>query len=115
MRCSDSSEHISAPDNPMKLLELVEAAAAGVGRHVIDLTEGLLARGHEVHLLYSTLRCDQVFIIGLRRLRAHTRLHAVPLNVRRAPSVRDILAIHPLRQYVLPQGPFEAVHCHSTK
>jgi hypothetical protein len=34
----------------MRILQLLEAAATGAGRHVMDLTVGLLARGHEVHL-----------------------------------------------------------------
>src|SRR6185312_2078727 len=55
-------------DEPVKILQLLEAAATGAGRHVVDLTEGLLARGHEVHLAYSPLRCDQMFIADLGRL-----------------------------------------------
>src|SRR5437667_391062 len=45
----------------MKVLELVESAAAGVGRHVVDLTAGLIARGHQVHLVYSGVRWDRTF------------------------------------------------------
>jgi glycosyltransferase involved in cell wall biosynthesis len=99
----------------MKLLQLVEAAAAGVGRHVIDLTEGLLARGHEVHVLYSPLRCDSVFDADLSRLKVYPQLHAMPLRIDRAPAARDFAAMYGLRRYVRRNGPFELVHCHSTK
>ncbi len=45
----------------MRVLQHVEATSAGVGRHVVDLAEGLLDRGHEVHLVYSGIRADQIF------------------------------------------------------
>jgi glycosyltransferase involved in cell wall biosynthesis len=99
----------------MKLLQLVEAAAGGVGRHVMDLTAGLLARGHEVHLVYSGLRWDQVFCGDLRNLLKEPSFHALDIPMRRAPSGSDLLAIRSLRRYVRRCGPFDLIHCHSTK
>ena len=99
----------------MKVLELVESAAAGVGRHVVDLTAGLLARGHQVHLLYSELRSDQTFASDLRRLKKHSSFHALQVSMRQWPSRSDIHAIRVLREYMRTHGPFDLVHCHSTK
>jgi len=99
----------------MKILQLLEAAATGAGRHVVDLTEGLLARGHEVHLLYSPLRCDQMFTAGLGRLRTKRNFHSLPLPIQRYPSTSDLPAIGKLRRYLRVCGPFDLVHCHSTK
>ncbi len=99
----------------MKLLQLIEATSGGVGRHVIDLTEGLLARGHEVHLAYSDLRADHIFTDDVRRLGAHADIHLLPVTMRRAPGPSDILAIWKLRQHLRREGPFDLVHCHSTK
>jgi glycosyltransferase involved in cell wall biosynthesis len=99
----------------MKLLELVESAAAGAGRHVIDLSEGLLARGHQVHLAYSPLRCDEVFTREVQRLREGAGLQAFQAPLRREPSTGDIGAMFRLRRYLHRHGPFDIVHCHSTK
>jgi glycosyltransferase involved in cell wall biosynthesis len=111
---SSSSARIS--DNaPVKILQLLEAAATGAGRHVVDLTEGLLARGHEVHLLYSPLRCDRVFVAGLDHLKTKRNFHSLPVSIQRYPSTSDLLVIAKLRRYLRTCGPFDLVHCHSTK
>ena len=99
----------------MKILQLLEAAATGAGRHVVDLTEGLLARGYEVHLAYSPLRCDQMFIADLGRLKTKRNFHSLPLPIQRYPSTGDLPVIRKLRRYLRECGPFDLVHCHSTK
>lgn len=99
----------------MKILQLLEAAATGAGRHVVDLTEGLLARGHEVHLLYSPLRCDRVFAAGLDHLKTKCNFHSLPVPIQRYPSASDLRVIGKLRRYLRTCGPFDLVHCHSTK
>jgi glycosyltransferase involved in cell wall biosynthesis len=99
----------------MKILQLLEAAATGAGRHVVDLTEGLLARGHEVHLVYSPLRCDRVFAAGLDHLKTKRNFHALPVPIQRYPSTSDLPVIGKLRRYLRTYGPFDLVHCHSTK
>ncbi len=99
----------------MKILQLLESAATGAGRHVVDLTEGLLAREHEVHLVYSPLRCDQMFIAGLDRLRTNRNFHTSPLPIQRHPSPGDLPVIGKLRRYLRTRGPFDLLHCHSTK
>jgi len=99
----------------MRILQLVEAAGAGVGRHGIDLTEGLLCKGHDVHLLYSPVRADGVFSADVLRLRSRLGLHVHEIPMRRGPSVADGFAIRELRRYLRLHGPFDLIHCHSTK
>ena len=99
----------------MKILELVESAAAGVGRHVVDLTAGLIARGHQVHLVYSEARSDRTFAGDVERLQEQSGFHSFQLSMRQWPSKSDVRVIRNLRQYVRSDGPFDMVHCHSTK
>ncbi len=99
----------------MKIATLVEAAAAGVGRHVVDLTTGLLDRGHEVHLVYSDARADAVFQEDLRRLSTHPGFRACRIPMRRQPHAADLLAVRTIRSYLGTHGPFDLLHCHSTK
>ena len=100
---------------PMRLALLVEAPAAGVGRHVIDLGETLSSLGHEVHLIYSDLRADQVFRDDLDRLSRLPRVHASQIPMRREVSASDLTAVRSLRRYLNTHGPFDLIHSHSTK
>jgi glycosyltransferase involved in cell wall biosynthesis len=99
----------------MKSIQLVEATASGVGRHVIDLTGGLLSRGHEVHLLYSDLRSDKVFAQDLQRLQSRSGFQGHRIPMRREPSGSDLSALGAMWRYLRKYGPFDLVHCHSTK
>jgi len=99
----------------VKVLQLLEATATGAGRHVADLTEGLLARGHEVHLVYSPLRCDQIFTADLGRLKTKRNFHSLSVPIQRYPGTSDFTVSGQLRRYMRRCGPFDLVHCHSTK
>jgi glycosyltransferase involved in cell wall biosynthesis len=99
----------------MNILQLVEAAATGAGRQVLDLSHGLLARGHQVHLLYSSVRCDRMFTTAVQRLNTCSAFRAVPVPLQRHPCAGDISVTRALRRYLRSHGPFDLVHCHSTK
>lgn len=105
----------SAQLNPVRTLQFVESTSAGVGRHVADLARGLLSRGDEVHLVYSEARSDRVFCEDLQALSEHTAFRARRILMRRGLHARDLLAARSLRHYVDSHGPFDLVHCHSTK
>src|SRR5271169_4421458 len=95
----------------MRLLQLVESAACGVGRHVMALTEGLLVRDHEVHLVYSEARCDRVFTEALLSLGTYPGFHVSRVHMQREPRRSDLHAVRSLRQYLGQHGPFDVVHC----
>jgi glycosyltransferase involved in cell wall biosynthesis len=100
----------------LKILHLVEASWAGVGRHVTDLAGGLAKRGHEVHVLYSPVRMDNAFAQALERFIAGSplvRTRAVPM--RRAPHPSDGAAMKAVRSYLSKEGHFDVIHVHSTK
>jgi glycosyltransferase involved in cell wall biosynthesis len=99
----------------MKLLYVVESTAAGVGRQVMGLANGLLKRGHQIHLIYSDIRSDQVFDRNVSDLSARPGFHAHLVAMQRYPDLRDLLAIRSLRRYLRHNGPFDLVHFHSTK
>jgi glycosyltransferase involved in cell wall biosynthesis len=91
---------------------IVESSAAGTGRHVLDLAEGLIARGVEVHLIYSPLRADRLF---LDRVPAIKGLRALALPMRTGPHPGDIGVVRRVRRYLRTNGPFDAIHGHSSK
>lgn len=96
----------------MRVLHVVEAAAGGVGRHVLDLCEGLLARDHEVHLAYSPLREDRFFeerLAGLDGIRAER------VELRRSPHPTDLAGMRTVRGELRNGRGFHVVHGHSSK
>lgn len=100
----------------MKVLLILEAALGGSGRHILDLAEGLMARGEKVHLVYSPLRADYGFATGLaslRRARLEFRCHPIPIT--RELGISDFRSYLQLTGYVRRHGPFDVIHGHSTK
>ncbi|HEY2588626.1 MAG TPA: glycosyltransferase [Tepidisphaeraceae bacterium] len=94
------------------MLLVVESSAGGTGRHVLDLAEGLAARGCEVHVIYSTRRIDRLFLDRLARLDG-VRHKALP--IRTSPHPADLSIVRTVRRYMSEFGPFEVVHGHSSK
>jgi glycosyltransferase involved in cell wall biosynthesis len=91
---------------------IVESAGGGTGRHVLDLSDGLIARGCDVHLLYSTGRIDQIF---KDRLAEIPGLRSTPLPMRTSIHASDFSVIRSVRRYLHNFGPFDAIHGHSSK
>jgi glycosyltransferase involved in cell wall biosynthesis len=96
----------------MRILQVTEASSAGVGRHVMDLTRGLLRAGHEVDLVYSEARIDDRFRQQLAALDP-ARVTMVPMA--RGPRPSDLLAARALRRILRRRGPYDVFHAHSTK
>lgn len=94
----------------MKILLFTEACAAGVGRHVMDLAEGLTAEGNECHVIYSCARMDDAFN---SRISQFAKSHELPF--RKHPHWSDLRLTKRLRNYAKKHGPFDILHGHSTK
>ena len=96
----------------LRILMLVEASGAGTGRHVLDLSEGLLNRGYDVHLIYNTARMDQLFSNHLARLQT---LKTLAIPMRTGPHPSDVGVIQAVKRYIREHGPFDIIHGHSSK
>lgn len=96
----------------MKVLIVVEATDAGVGRHVIDLSAGLGQRGHDVHTLYSPNRADPGLV---EELHHSVGVKPIAIDINRRPGLTDFAAIKRIRRYMKRHGPFDIVHGQSTK
>src|SRR5919112_4503369 len=98
---------------PTRILEVVEACGAGVGRHVRALCKGLVARDQEVTVAYAPYRVDEAFQRFLVEYRKEIRF--VALTVRREISpVSDLRAVSQLMN-LIREGHFDVVHGHSSK
>jgi len=96
----------------IKVLMIAEACGGGAGRHVLDLAEGLLERGLDVHLIHSPGRVDAFFHERLGRLRA---IRQVSYPMHRGVHPGDFSAAWWVRRYIREHGPFDIIHGHSAK
>lgn len=101
-------------DKPLRIVHVVESAATGVARHILDLADGASRAGHRTDVIYSPLREDDLFRKGRERLeKQNVAFHAVPM--RRDPGPWDVSAVSKVRGLVREQGPFDIIHGHSSK
>ncbi|WP_049974040.1 glycosyltransferase [Azospirillum sp. B4] len=108
----DAARASTAPARPLRILHIVESAATGVGRHLLDLLEGTLAQGHSADVLFSPIREDDIFRQGRARL-SKVRFRAIAM--RRAPGPLDLGALWAVRRHMASFGPYDIIHGHSSK
>jgi glycosyltransferase involved in cell wall biosynthesis len=98
----------------VKVLQVVEACGAGVGRHVRALCEDLTAQGHHVTVAYAPYRADAAFRQFM--IDQRNEIAFVPLKFRREVSPKsDLMSLVELRRLLRHKGPFDVVHGHSSK
>jgi glycosyltransferase involved in cell wall biosynthesis len=102
----------TAQSRALRVLLVVESSAGGTGRHVLDLAEGLTARGCQVHVIYSTRRLDRLFTDRLAELKG---IRHVALPIRTSPHPADFRIVRAVRRHMRQFGPFDIVHGHSSK
>jgi glycosyltransferase involved in cell wall biosynthesis len=102
----------ACPMNSLRILHVVEASFAGVGRHTLDLIEGSAAAGDTVDLVYGTARAADDFV---RRV-ADAPLRSVgTIPGGRAPGRADVASCRALRRFIRDNGPYDVVHGHASK
>lgn len=95
-----------------RILFVVEAMGGGVREHVIQLSQGLLQRGWDVHLVVSLDRADGQFHKERPRLEA-AGIRVYPLLMKRNPaSPANFLAMFRVRRLLKRLRP-DLVHTHS--
>jgi glycosyltransferase involved in cell wall biosynthesis len=99
----------------LRVLQVVEATTAGVGRHVLDLSAGLIDLGVDVTVACPVVRegaQDDVALV--ERLVARGVLVA-PVPMRRAVHARADWQAGRALLALLRRAPFDVVHAHSSK
>lgn len=96
----------------LSILQVLEPSGGGSGRHLLDLCRGLKERGHRVVAVYSPLRAEERFVRELSAL-GLAGVRAVPMT--RAPGPSDLKAWRMLNAVIRDDGPFDAIHAHSSK
>lgn len=103
------------PSNTVKVMMVLEGAAGGSGRHVLDLIRGLNKSRYEVTLAYSRERADSLFLEGLSLLKLQG-VRVVESSMQRGWShpCRDLQALKRLVCVIRRLKP-HLLHLHGAK
>lgn len=96
----------------LKIALVLETSGGGSGRHVLDLAAGLCARGHDVTVVWSSVRADQTFTTGLFAL---VGVKQVTVDMHRSVGLHDFMGLRDLSRVLRTEGPFDIIHAHSSK
>ncbi len=114
-KAADQSERATSPEPRLRVLHIVEASFAGVGRHVLDLAEGLVDQGVDSHIFFSPTRASASFLSRLQELVWADRVTTSSAGFTRHPSLDSARAVRAVQQLVHEAQPsFDLIHGHST-
>ena len=100
-------------NGPLTILHVSEPGVDGVFTVVERLADQMIARGHKIHLAYSTRRGSPALTALVERVK-NAGGEALDLKVGNAPAPRDALALFRLWRFVRRVRP-QIIHSHSSK
>jgi glycosyltransferase involved in cell wall biosynthesis len=78
-------------DEPLRILHALRAPVGGIFRHVLDLANGQVDRGHEVGIIADSLTGAERGEAALKEIAPRLKLGLYRFAIRRPPSPSDIL------------------------
>ena len=108
-----------APDGknhgqPLRILHVVRTPVGGIFRHILDLANGQVDRGHDVGIVADTLTGGERAKEALARIAPRLNLGVHRFAIRREPSIADILVWLRLRRLIRELRP-DVLHGHGAK
>jgi glycosyltransferase involved in cell wall biosynthesis len=79
------------PDEPLRILHAVRAPVGGIFRHILDLANGQIDRGHHVGLIADSLTGGERAEAALTELAPRLQLGVHRIPIRREPGPSDVL------------------------
>jgi glycosyltransferase involved in cell wall biosynthesis len=101
-------------DHPLRILHLVRAPVGGIFRHILDLANGQVDRGHDVGILADTLTGGERAKEALAQIEPRLKLGVHRVAIRREPSATDAVAWWHLRGLIRQLNP-DVLHGHGAK
>jgi glycosyltransferase involved in cell wall biosynthesis len=103
-----------SPDQPLRILHAVRAPVGGIFRHILDLANGQVDRGHHVGILADSLTGGERAGKALEELAPRLKLGVYRMAIRREPSPDDFLVWLRMRRLVAKLKP-DVLHGHGAK
>ncbi|MET3912814.1 glycosyltransferase involved in cell wall biosynthesis [Bradyrhizobium sp. S3.3.6] len=103
-----------SPDQPLRILHAVRAPVGGIFRHILDLANGQVDRGHLVGILADGLTGGERADKALAELAPRLKLGVHRLAIRREPSPEDFLVWLRMRRLIATLKP-DVLHGHGAK
>ncbi|MGF1474610.1 MAG: glycosyltransferase family 4 protein [Geminicoccaceae bacterium] len=107
-----SADDLVGGETGLRVCLISETLITGVGRHVVDLAQALIGRGHHVLLIHSSLRFEQRLVDELDRLPGLVR-KSLPAKI--GPHWTDLKVLREVLALIRRHGPFDVIHGHSSK
>jgi len=101
-------------DQPLRILHAVRAPVGGILRHILDLANGQVDRGHHVGILADNLTGGERAARALAEIAPRLKLGVYRLAIRREPSPDDFLVWLRMRRLIAKLKP-DVVHGHGAK
>lgn len=103
-----------SPDQPLRILHAVRAPVGGIIRHILDLANGQVDRGHHVGILADSLTGGERADKALTELAPRLKLGVHRLAIRREPSPDDFQVWLRMRRLIATLKP-DVMHGHGAK
>ncbi|WP_027522864.1 glycosyltransferase family 4 protein [Bradyrhizobium sp. Ec3.3] len=101
-------------DQPLRILHAVRAPVGGIFRHILDLANGQVDRGHHVGILADDLTGGERAAKALAEIAPRLKLGVYRLAIRREPSPDDFLVWLRMRRLIGKLEP-DVMHGHGAK
>ena len=105
---------LPSPDRPLRILHAVRAPVGGIFRHILDVANGQVDRGHHVGILADSLTGGERADKALAELAPRLKLGVHRLAIRREPSPDDVLVWLRMRRLIATLKP-DVMHGHGAK
>ncbi len=103
-----------SPDQPLRILHAVRAPVGGIFRHILDLANGQVDRGHHVGILADSLTGGERADKALAELAPRLKLGVYRLAIHREPSPDDVMVWLRMRRLIDKLKP-DVMHGHGAK
>jgi glycosyltransferase involved in cell wall biosynthesis len=102
------------PDRPLRILHAVRGPVGGIFRHILDLANGQVDRGHHVGIVADSLAGGERAHTALTEIAPRLRLGVRRLAIRREPHPTDALVWARLMYLIWRLKP-DVIHGHGAK
>jgi glycosyltransferase involved in cell wall biosynthesis len=101
-------------DQPLRILHAVRAPVGGIFRHILDLANGQVDRGHHVGIIADSLTGGERADAALKEIAPRLRLGVHRIAIRREPFPTDVLVWMQFMRLIWKLKP-QVLHGHGAK